>query len=93
MEYYLRSHVGKVRTNNEDFVGQFPICEQAHIFIVSDGMGGHNKGEAASRIATNTVISSMQEKRSEIKKYLEEEKYQKIADLLTFSIRKANQSV
>ena len=74
MEYYLRSHVGKVRTNNEDFVGQFPICEQAHIFIVSDGMGGHNKGEAASRIATNTVISSMQEKRSEIKKYLEEEK-------------------
>ena len=36
MEYYLRSHVGKVRTNNEDFVGQFPICEQAHIFIVSD---------------------------------------------------------
>lgn len=93
MEYYIKSHVGKVRENNEDFVGQFSLCDEAHIFIVSDGMGGHKNGEVASRIATTAVISSMEENKDKIKEYIAEEKHQKIVDMLTFSIKKANHLV
>lgn len=93
MEYYIKSHVGKVREHNEDFVGQFSLCDEAHIFIVSDGMGGHKNGEVASRIATTTVISSMEENKDKIKEYIAEEKYQKIVELLVLAIKRANQSV
>ena len=38
------SDQGPVRTSNEDCFG---CDEQAGLFIVADGMGGHNGGEAA----------------------------------------------
>ena len=37
--------VGKERTNNEDY---FLISPKKNLYIVSDGMGGHNAGEVAS---------------------------------------------
>ena len=48
MEYLAKTEVGKIRTNNED-------CYFAsdNIFLVADGMGGHNAGEIASKIATD----------------------------------------
>ena len=44
------SHVGKVRSNNEDSykIGQ-------NYAIVADGMGGHNKGEVASKMAVDII--------------------------------------
>ncbi len=44
------THVGKVRKINED-----AFCVKDGFAIVSDGMGGHNKGE----IASNMAISKM----------------------------------
>lgn len=93
MEYYLRSHVGKVRSNNEDFIGHFPLCDGTHIFVVSDGMGGHNKGEIASKIATTTVISAMENEKSQIENFLEDGELQKTMNLLIHSIKMANQVV
>jgi protein phosphatase len=44
--------IGRVREKNEDYC---LINRQKHLYIVSDGMGGHNAGEIASQNAAKTV--------------------------------------
>lgn len=50
MKIVLRSHVGNVRKNNEDFV-YADISGKVKYAIVADGMGGAAAGEIASKIA------------------------------------------
>lgn len=50
------SDVGKVRTNNED---SFVCDEELGLFVVADGMGGHNAGEVASNRAVETIYHHM----------------------------------
>ena len=52
------SDIGNVRKINEDFVG-FYEDNEFDIYIVADGMGGHNAGEVASKLAVETTISSI----------------------------------
>lgn len=47
------THVGMVRTNNEDC---FRIVPSLNLFVLADGMGGEAHGEVASALAVETVV-------------------------------------
>jgi protein phosphatase len=46
------THVGRQRQHNED---SFLVEDDAKLFLVADGMGGHAAGEIASRIAVDSI--------------------------------------
>lgn len=57
-----KTDVGITRSNNEDY---FVICEELNLYVVADGMGGHNAGEVASKLACETIISKIKEMMAE----------------------------
>jgi len=57
IEYYADSDVGLKRELNEDSIGvTFNRDCSKGLFVLADGMGGHNAGEVASKIAIQTVL-------------------------------------
>lgn len=56
VEVFGKTDVGKVRTNNED---HFLVDEEIGLLLVADGMGGHNAGEVASKMAVDVIRDSM----------------------------------
>jgi serine/threonine protein phosphatase PrpC len=52
MRYAALSHAGKVREINED-----NLYADGSIFVVADGMGGHQAGEVASTMAIETFLA------------------------------------
>ena len=63
------SDVGKVRETDEDFVSVLKLSGAfgtVHILAVADGMGGHAKGEVASKLATKEMCKVWVESFSKI---------------------------
>lgn len=84
----VNSHKGKVREINED---NYNIIKDSNdnviAFVVADGMGGHNSGEVASKIAVDSVTSRIQT----VPSLPDEEGL--ISDALVNIIQNANQDV
>lgn len=51
----IKSDVGNVRKLNEDY-SVYKEEDNYRIYVVADGMGGHNAGEIASKMASKKVI-------------------------------------
>jgi len=57
IDSYGMSHVGEVRSNNED---SFVSRPELKLFAVADGMGGAQAGEKASQITVQTLLREVQ---------------------------------
>ena len=56
------SDVGLVRNLNEDNWGWREINDTLNIYVVADGMGGHDAGEVASHMAVNGLCDELENK-------------------------------
>ena len=58
---YAITDIGQKRKLNQDFIylSETPVGNLPNVFIVADGMGGHNAGDYASRYAVEIVVEEI----------------------------------
>ena len=85
----LHTDVGRKRPINEDSVASVipddprVLLKKGALFIVADGLGGHAKGEVASRLTVEAVSNV----------YYQEKQSSDIASLLLHAIQRANEVI
>jgi len=87
MEYGAFSHKGLQRKYNEDYYYIPENDDEPAIMMVADGMGGHNAGERASKLAVEYVVSYFEKYKDNLK-YTEE-----LVQAIQDSIEQANEHV
>lgn len=93
MEVGARSDTGRVRENNED---SFRLAPELNLFVLSDGMGGLESGERASRLATETVLTHCRDAQADAALAVFGKRIEGVSDVsnrLASAIRLANQEI
>ena len=62
IEFSFKSDIGLVRPVNEDSVNIVRLKSGDIVFMVLDGMGGHLKGEKASKMAMSIILEKLEKK-------------------------------
>lgn len=83
LSWYGLTDNGKVRTHNEDSFSCLDLL-QGTLFVVADGMGGHDAGEVASSMAIESVCREVQKS---------VDRYQNPEELLKRAVQQANADV
>jgi protein phosphatase len=71
LEFAELTDPGKVRSQNEDYIGHSRPASQAELrshgwlFALADGVGGHDRGEVASSTAIHTLLSCFRNARAD----------------------------
>ncbi len=62
LKTFFITDIGKKRKINQDYVytSELPVGNLPNLFIVADGMGGHNAGDYASKETVDTMIREVQ---------------------------------
>ena len=62
MRVYSGTDIGRSRSVNQDYVyvSETPVGNLPNLFIVADGMGGHNAGDFASAFAVRMMVNSVE---------------------------------
>jgi len=86
------SNVGMVREINED---SFDMNEESGIYIVCDGMGGHEAGEQASQIAVSTLMDviSNYNVEKELLKFEDVETHFSMHQVILLAMQEANNRI
>ena len=84
MRVFGKTDVGLVRKVNQDFIyySQVPVGAFPNLFIVADGMGGHNAGDFASRYAVQCFLD-----------YIQTSKKDELIRMVDEGIKYANQKI
>lgn len=63
MKTFSVTDIGRLREMNQDYVytSDTPVGVLPNLFLVADGMGGHNAGDYASKFTVETIVSLIRE--------------------------------
>ena len=93
IEFGCRTDTGLVRWNNEDSFGSAPELD---LFALSDGMGGLEAGEVASRLAVDTILAHCRQAADDPSLPLAGQAVPGVSDIsnrLASALRMANQAI
>lgn len=67
LKTFSLTDVGRKRKVNQDYVytSEEPVGELPNLFIVADGMGGHNAGDYASKAAVEMMLQTITQSRAD----------------------------
>ena len=67
LKTFSMTEVGEKRELNQDYIytSEMPVGKLPNLFIVADGMGGHNAGDYASRATVENVVRDIEENTEE----------------------------